>query len=154
MLREIAVSLQHQPGILRRWFCSDYFDLYLWQREADGGYESLQLCYDLGRYERALTWKPPYGFFHDGVDDGDLATSKETPLLVEDGLFEGESVIARFAREADLLPAEVRDFVTDKLMLYADTHVTEGAAPDRKSRRLKVRREEWQVRSAEPNVDV
>ena len=32
MLRAIANVSQNEPGVVKHWFESDFFDLYLWQR--------------------------------------------------------------------------------------------------------------------------
>jgi hypothetical protein len=57
MLREIPRVRQDRPGLKRRWYQDDFFDLYTWN-SADGTLVSFQLCYDVRGRERALTWPP------------------------------------------------------------------------------------------------
>ena len=150
MLREIKVSQPAKDGIRRRWFESDYFDLYVWQTEAATAVENddeasihgFQLCYNIRRDERALTWKRDIGFFHDGVDSGSAtAANTETPILVEDGLYAGDRVTHRFAREAAQMATALRAFVMKKLALYTQQHPVIHRAP---TKRKQVRREAWQ----------
>src|SRR6266699_2669282 len=69
MLREVLIGEQDNPTLKRRWFESDYFDLFIWQ-DAGGAFVRFQLCYDVELNERALVWSDPEGFYHDGVDPG------------------------------------------------------------------------------------
>jgi hypothetical protein len=56
------------------------------------------------------------------VDDGDLnAWGNQTPILVPDGSFPAEIVIAEFRRRATELPAELRDIVLGKIDEYIRT---------------------------------
>jgi hypothetical protein len=144
MLREIKNVKQTDPQLTRRWFQSDYFDLFIW---FDGGHvvRSFQLCYDLRRRERALTWKDGLGYFHDGVDDGESegpAGNNATGLLTgaSRGPFDAEKVNSRFMRESGDMPMELRSFVLGKLHEYAlNGQILRSEAP-----RRAVRRDEWQ----------
>lgn len=144
MLREITRIQQHDPNRRRRWFQDGYFDLFLWQT-ASGAIDSLQLCYDIQRKERALLWSQVQGFFHDGVDTGeDSPLADRTPVFVPDGAFQWSDVRTRFREASADLPAEVREFVLDKIDEYwRDKHRA------RHNRRHKVRREDWQVGDAD-----
>ena len=31
MLREVGNVYQQDPGLKRRWFCDDYFDVFVWE---------------------------------------------------------------------------------------------------------------------------
>lgn len=145
MLREILNLRQIEPGARRRWFQSEYFDLFTWQDEA-GEFTMMQLCYDLRRKERALTWKRDVGFIHDGVDDGEGSgphgTGNGTPILVANGPYDPEKVNARFMKESADLDIELRKFVLGKLHEYSITGPTlRDGAP-----RRNVRRDVWQRR--------
>ena len=61
MLREVLVVEQNNPTLKRRWFESDYFDLFIWQ-DPGGAFVRFQLCYDVELNERALVWSDPEGF--------------------------------------------------------------------------------------------
>lgn len=143
MLREIARVQQQDPERRRRWFQDAYFDLFLWQG-ASGAIDSMQLCYDTRRRERALIWSEAQGFFHDGVDTGDDSpVADRTPVFVRDGAFQWSDVRGRFRAASGGLPAEIREFVLGKIDEYwRDKH------RERHNRRSRVRREGWQARSS------
>lgn len=140
MLRAIVNVSQDEPGIVKHWFESDFFDLYLWRR--DGEVVHMQLCYDCGRpTESAVSWKEGAGLFHDGVD----ATRRtESPVLERGGAFDAERVNARFLRESVNLPADVRRFVLAKLHEFA----LDGPVRRNRPPRAVVRRQDWQRRPA------
>ena len=141
MLREVLIVEQNNPTLKRRWFESDYFDLFIWQ-DADAAFVRFQLCYDVELNERALVWSDPEGFYHDGVDHGDGMDGGvgQAPILVRDGKFDSGTVVPRFEREAAEMPADVRDFVLAKMR----AHLIE--LHRQKMGRKRVRRERWQQR--------
>jgi len=101
----------------RKWISDDYFDLILWYRE--GGVTGFQLCYGKPYAERALTWKREGGFAHSKVDSGeDKPTTNRTPVLVPDGMFPKEKVIAEFDARSRSLTSEIRTLVLEKLREY------------------------------------
>lgn len=141
MLSEVLIVEQNNPALRRRWFESDYFDLFIWQ-DAGGAFVRFQLCYDVELNERALVWSGAEGFYHDGVDHGDGAGGGlgQAPILVRDGKFDSGTVVPRFEREAAQMPADVRDFVLAKMR----EHLIE--LHRQKLGRKLVRRERWQQR--------
>jgi hypothetical protein len=142
-LREVLVVEQKDLSLRRRWFQSDYFDLFTWQ-DAAGQVTKFQLCYDVGRNERALVWSRSEGTYHDGVDPGDAVGGHgQTPILVPDGKFESGAVVPRFRLESAAIPAELRDLVLAKMRehLLAQYRLKVG--------RGRVRRERWQRRGTE-----
>lgn len=145
MLREIKNVKQSDPQLTRSWFQSDYFELFVWRGE-DGAIRTFQLCYDLRRRERALTWKEGAGFYHDGVDDGETqgpqGSHNASALLTgtSRGPFDAEKVNSRFMRESAELPMELRTFVIGKLHEYAITGPVKRREPPRRT----VRRDDWQ----------
>lgn len=145
MLREITRVVQQDPDRRRRWFQDGYFDLFLWQT-ARGTFDTLQLCYDIQRRERALIWNEGQGFFHDGVDTGeDSPLADRSPQFVRDGAFQWSEVRTRFGAAAGDIPAEVREFVLGKIDEY-----WRDKARARHSKRHKVRRADWQARGSGP----
>ena len=105
----------------RRWLSDDYFDLIVWYTASDA-IHGIQLCYDKPCWERALTWISGKGFSHMEVDDGDLnAWGGQTPILVPDGSFPAEIVVAEFRRRATELPPDLRDIVLGKIDEYIRT---------------------------------
>lgn len=127
MLREVTNVKQADPAVVKRWFESDFFDLYLWQR--GGVFFHMQLCYNRHRAdESAISWKDGLGLFHDGVDARRRAQS---PLLESGGAFDAEKVNARFMRESAGIPLEVRKFVLAKLHEFALNGPVKRSRPSR-----------------------
>jgi hypothetical protein len=146
MLREIERVMQDNPSLRRRWFQSDYFDLFTWQ-DAGGYFNCFQLCYDVELNERALVWSKEYGFYHDGVEHEDRGLSRPaSALLVENGRFDSGTVAPRFAAESAQIAPEVREWVVSKIREYL---IEQHRA--RASRR-RVRREIWQHRSPQSKL--
>lgn len=131
MFREIKVSKQATDGPKRRWYQSDYFDLFIFyyrhsQRadvKADREFVGMQLCYDIRRKQRTLEWKKEGGFSHHRVvkGGGDTMTDHgaSAALLEQGGDFDADAVVDRFMRESTSLPPIVRQFVLQKLAEYA-----------------------------------
>src|SRR5687768_8953096 len=95
MLREISAVRQDRPGLKRRWYQDDFFDLYTWQA-ANGSVVSFQLCYDVSGRERALTWHHQRGFSHNRVDNR-TAPGKHaaTRRFIQDKMPETGRAVAR-----------------------------------------------------------
>ena len=118
MLRELQGVRQDKPGLKRRWYQDDFFDLYTWTAPA-GALASFQLCYDLRGRERVLSWHRSSGFAHNGVDAGDaVAGQSATPLLVAGGRFPHRLVRTRFTQHAGTLDGQTRIFILDKMREY------------------------------------
>jgi hypothetical protein len=99
----------------RRWFESDGLELVVWQ-DATGGLAGFQLCYDWGKGEHALTWRPGAGFAHNGVDEGDASPLKNlTPVLTPDGVVPWAEVAARFAERSASLEPGLRQLISARL---------------------------------------
>ena len=113
-----VVQVRQVPGEpRRRWFVSRDLDLIVWCDGSDSPI-GFQLCYEQGRPERALTWKPELGFVHMAVDDGETDVGlryKGTPILVSDGYFDANWVSDLFSEESAQLPPEIVEFVATKL---------------------------------------
>jgi len=107
----------------RRWISDDYFDLIVWYTPRDTVH-GFQLCYDKPRWERALTWLSDRGFAHTEVDSGeDDPHVNRTPVLVPDGSFPADKVLAEFARRGSTLPVELRKLVTEKISEFVHRQV-------------------------------
>lgn len=118
MLREwIGVRQRPEEG-RRRWFADDDMDLIVWYRESDDSVRGFQLCYGKQSAQHALTWLADRGYSHTRVDDGEVGregSSKQTPMLVEDGTFDASALAERFVREAREIDPDVRSLVHRKL---------------------------------------
>ncbi len=122
MLHEIINVRQISGDKSRRWWFDEYFDLIVWY-EDDGHASGFQLCYDKKGYERALTWNEGKGYLHTGIDDGDSfgGGNKMSPILVADGLFGKEAVIARFKEASGGLEEGVFSLVMEKMGAYPES---------------------------------
>ena len=131
MFREISVSKQANDGPKRRWYQSDYFDLFIFyfrhsaraDVKADREFVGMQLCYDIRRKQRTLEWKKEGGFSHHKVVKGGGDTMSDhgasAALLEQGGDFDAAPVVDRFMRESTTLPPIIRQFVLQKLADYA-----------------------------------
>ena len=141
MFREITISKPVEgDGPKRRWYQSEYFDLYVFyfrhskrsDRHADREFVGMQLCYDIRRHQRTLEWKKETGFAHLAVSKGDNDTLSDhgasAALMQQGGEFDSPKVIDRFMKESATLPGQVRNFVLHNLAEYAMQYpsITQG----------------------------
>jgi hypothetical protein len=120
MLREY-LNVRQIPGeSKRRWFSDEYFDLIVWLDEKEN-IVGFQLCYDILRGHRALTWHNKMGFSHHRVDDGESRPGKlkATPVLVPNGHFEYKKIAKRFKKESRNIEERIATFVYEKLLQYS-----------------------------------
>ncbi|NJD23813.1 MAG: hypothetical protein FIB06_00235 [Betaproteobacteria bacterium] len=116
------INVRQIPGDRkRRWFSSDDLDLIVWLDD-DGGFAGFELCYDKRQREHSLVWRPPGGFAHMAVDDGEGQPGrfKATPVLVPNGRLDLERIHAAFSGECAALPAEVATYVLQALESHPD----------------------------------
>ena len=118
MLREIVNVHQQDPRLRRRWFCDDYFDLFVWEKPG-GRIVEFQLCYDKSARERVLKWGANAGFAHHRIDSGEpLPGVNMSPIMVADGVMPLSAVRGKFAASAERLDPQVRDFILQRLRDY------------------------------------
>lgn len=113
-------NVRQIPGeSTRRWFSSSEFDLIVWFSK-DGALHGFELCYDKHGKQRSLRWSNSTGFQHMAVDDGEkiFGKHKETPILVDDGLFDAKQVHSDFSEVSHSLPDEIADFVLTAIKQY------------------------------------
>lgn len=120
-LRELPNTRQIPGEPRRRWFHALDLDLFVWL-DGNGTPIGFQLCYDKERGERALTWRSGRGYEHAAVDSGETRYTayKRTPILVADGQFEHQRVLALFSSASIELPAHIREFVVLALANYTE----------------------------------
>lgn len=119
MLQEVTNARQIPGEPPRRWFSSDTFDLIVWLG-SDDGITGFQLCYREGTDHKALTWLRDRGFTHKRVDDGEGRPQrpKMTPILVPDGVFERDHVLALFRKESRQIEPQLTRFVVETIKKY------------------------------------
>ena len=119
MLTEIKNVRQSANEPHRRWFSDEQFDLIVWI-EDDRSVHGFQLCYKKADVENALTWMKGQGFFHNRIDDGESLPNhhKMTPILVADGAFDRDGVLARFAESSSHIDPELAALVMARLTDY------------------------------------
>ena len=115
MLSEISAVRQDQPGLIRRWFQDDYFDLFVWLTP-HGALRAFQLAYERTRRERVLEWSSERGFDHNRVDSGEQQPfTNRTPLLIRGGPCPVRLVAREFDRRSVELEPRLRDVILLKL---------------------------------------
>lgn len=118
MLKEWEGVRQRLEEGRRRWFTDEQFDLILWYDSSDQ-LLGFQLCYDKPLSERAITWFASGTYTHAKVDDGESTFgTKETAVLVSDGVFDSKAVAERFESAAGTVDHEIVRFVIDRLKEY------------------------------------
>ncbi len=128
MLRKIQGVRQDTPGLLRRWFEDEFFDLYTWH-SPDGALVSFQVCYDVRGCERVLSWHRQLGFSHNKIDSGeDDNKYPMAPILIADGRFPHRLVRERFSKHAGCLDEPTRTYILDKMREYGRL-VARGTPP-------------------------
>lgn len=120
MLRETKTGAKQATGDpFRRWFSDDTFDLIVWHA-SDGSILGFQLCYRDGPDQKALTWLKARGFSHKRIDDGEGSPyhPKMTPILVPDGTFDKDQVLARFEKESRAIDPDLVRVVVQAIKAY------------------------------------
>ena len=119
MLTETHRVKQFGDEQTRRWFSDKNCDLIVWYKP-DKNILGFQLCYKSGTHEKALTWLKDKGYSHDRIDDGEgkILTYKMTPILVPDGTFEKEQILAIFKKESGEIDPELKNLVYQKISEY------------------------------------
>ena len=121
MMREVKDPRQIASDPRRRIFNNDKLQLVLWiseQNEICG----FQLCYEIGKIKKALTWWLDEGFTHKNLDDGEnrVQRSKMTPVLTPNGIFPFNEVYPLFVAKSYNLDPVLRDFIKEKLRAYPE----------------------------------
>jgi hypothetical protein len=118
MLKEYKNVRQIPGEARRRWFSDNYFDLIVWMSEDE--IVGFQLCYDISKAHRALTWHQDIGFSHHRIDDGESRPGhvKASPILLPDGQFDYERIAQRFKQASQFIEERIATFVHDTLMQY------------------------------------
>jgi hypothetical protein len=99
-LREIKHVQQKEPDLLKRWFTDDdYWDIYIWTDHADE-IVGIQICYNRGYEERALTWVRDRVFDHTQVNPGRRYSRGSTPILMPDGYFDNRVILEKFLKDS------------------------------------------------------
>lgn len=123
-MREIQNVRQIAGEARRRWFTNTAMDLIVWVND-DSLPTGFQLCYDKGRFERAITWTSVHGFSHMAIDDGERLFGlgyKATPVLVAGGSIDIQMINTLFHSNDAHLPNEIAHFVSDKLSAFSARH--------------------------------
>jgi hypothetical protein len=103
----------------KRWFEDNYFDLLVWQNEL-GQIVEFQLCYDKHHNQRSLIWNEQIGYVHNKVDDGENKPGKykASPILVDDVVFDFETIAEKFRNKSRDIDTKVSSFVFNKIKKY------------------------------------
>ena len=110
------IGLKQHPEGFRRLFTDDYFDLYIWYAAEGGEIVGFQLVYDKEKKERALTWRSQGGYAHDGIDEGQRQShTSMSPVLVADGVFAKDEVMARFRLASQGMEEGLRRFILEHI---------------------------------------
>lgn len=114
--REFQRTRQVRGEPRRRWFHTPIADLIVWLRE-DDSIDGFQFCYDKDSREYALTWREGFGYSHMAVDAGERrgTSFKGAPILVANGAFDAQRILALFNAQAGTLPPGYASFIAAKI---------------------------------------
>ena len=118
-LYEIRNVQQIRGELNRRWFFSHEMDLIVWFDEDDKPI-SFQLSYDKQRNERAIRWKPAYGYSHHEVEDNRSGARAGSALLTPAGAFDAPRVRSRFLALSAAVPWAITQYVADRLLAHPE----------------------------------
>ena len=119
MLHEITHLRQSNRSLIKRWFTSLDFDLFIWYHKNTP--VKFQLAYDKRSNEHAISWDFHQGFRHYSVDSGedDLSQYKRTPILNNASHQKHLTTLARdFLVASENIDIGVSDFIYSRLMAY------------------------------------
>lgn len=123
MFIEFKKVRQENQGY-RRLFTAPLCDLYLWYNsEADKTLTGFQLVYSLSEDQKALSWTQKGGFNHLGIDLDRRRQHPQTPILVEDGLFEYGSIKELIQRSYTQATDADLKFALEKIINYGESNV-------------------------------
>lgn len=121
MLREIRNVAPGADGARRRWFTSDYFDLFLFYAPDESGPDHVrgfQLCYDKSGVEHALTWHGDDAYRHYSVDQGTRSIHSQSAIFGEASRPFREQILERFRAESGSIDPLVRGLMLFRLEEY------------------------------------
>ena len=111
-------KIRQEKNGYRRLFYDDHFDLYIWYEKAGGKIIGFQIVYNSKHMQKALTWTEKEGFTHTGIDEGDRKLINQSPMLVQDGVFEYDRVYSQLLERIHNLDPEIQRLVVTKLDEY------------------------------------
>jgi len=122
MLKEYEKVSQHKDGF-RRYFCDDFFDLFVWYDNEGNDVVGFQLCYDKKRNEHSFIWESRKGFLHSGLDTGENnpGKAKQSPILIPDGYFDNIGIARMFEENSTYIDIDISEIVHQKLLGYDKT---------------------------------
>lgn len=118
--------IRQEDNGFRRLFFDEMFDLYVWYSYFQGPIIGFQLVYTHDDMQKALTWTEKEGYSHTGIDEGDRKLINQSPMLIQDGVFQYEFVYAELVQRMHNLEPDIRDLVVEKIEAYQKE---EGALP-------------------------
>lgn len=119
MLQEFTEVSQSKDSF-RRLFYDNFFDLFVWYKRKRGEIIGFQLCYDKENGERSLIWKANLGYIHGNIDNGENrpGRSKQSPVLVQDGILDNITLAKKFKQNSNHLEKEIFDLVYTQIVGY------------------------------------
>lgn len=122
VFKEFIEVRQDHHGF-RRLFTAPGCDLYLWYNsQADKTLTGFQLVYNLDEDQKALTWTADAGFNHLGVDLDRRRQHLQTPILVEDGLFEYGTIEQQLKLSYTEASDDDLKFALEKIIRYGENN--------------------------------
>ena len=124
MLNEFSNIGQEKEGY-RRIFLDEDFELYIWYNQEGGDIVGFQLCYNLRNDEHSLTWIKGKGYSHSKIDDGENRPGrmKQSPILLEDGVFNKKQIARDFKRSSKSIDVEIAEYIYSKILEFSSKKI-------------------------------
>ena len=107
---------QKEKSLFRRWFTDDdYWDIYVWTN-TNNEIVGVQICYNRGFNEKALTWFRDESFDHKTVNPSYLSKHRRaSPVLMPDGYFDNDKILQKFLKDSVDIDKKLTDFIALKI---------------------------------------
>lgn len=113
------LKLSQSPGIFRRLFFGDDFDLYIWyQNQFDSKIIGFQFVFDKNEMKIAFTWTEEKGFFSSGILEEESFSTNKTPILIELTEYKIEDFLREFIEKIENEDKFDGKFIAEKLHEY------------------------------------
>ncbi len=120
MLIERRNIAQIDPGLVRRVFGDERFELVTWENSSKK-LELFHLSFDLGDGEKLVTWQQANGFKYGSTDKGEeLPTYNSSPVLKRAKPFDAPLVVPDFFERSRKIDAKIAHFVIVRLCEFGN----------------------------------
>lgn len=118
MFKEFKNIAQRSEKLFKRWFASDFFDLFLWTDVDSRKLVKFQLCYNKDADEGVIAWDEKQGVTVQKVDNKPANQRLHSSAIIthtRDKSVDFDSIIDRFNSEAKNLNIKLKAFIVKRI---------------------------------------